>query len=108
MSCKYDSISLEDLNIHVDQICEERVTQIIYELSEAFRLPVQILTPAEVKNAAEETYLRIHPDDREDLLNLTMTELVRREITDADRDARIISDVMQNVAAQHHLATIGD
>ncbi|MGP5288038.1 hypothetical protein [Glutamicibacter arilaitensis] len=106
MSCKYDSISLEDLGIHADQIYEERVTQIIFELAEAFRLPVRVLTPAEVKEAAEETYLGIHPDDQEDLLNLTMIELARRDIVDADRDAEIITDVMQNVAVQHHLATV--
>ncbi|MGP5383303.1 hypothetical protein ACTXL8_14140 [Glutamicibacter arilaitensis] len=106
MSCKYDSISLEDLGVHTEQICEERVTQIIFELAETFRLPVRILTPAEVKEAAEETYLGIHPDDREDLLNLTMTELARRDIVDADRDAGTIADVMQDVAAQHHLATV--
>ena len=106
MSCKYDSISLGDLGIHADQICEERVTQIIFELAETFRLPVRVLTPAEVKEAAEETYLGIHPDDREDLLNLTMTELARRDIVDADRDADTIADIMQNVAAQHHLVTV--
>jgi hypothetical protein len=106
MSCKYDSISLEDLGIHAERICEERVTQIIFELAEAFRLPVRVLTSAEVKEAAEETYLGIHPDGREDLLNLTMTELARRDIVDADRDAEIITEVMQDVAAQHQLATV--
>ncbi|MGH3654823.1 hypothetical protein [Glutamicibacter sp.] len=104
MSCKYDSITLEDLGIQVDQICEERVTEIIYELAEAFRLPVQILTSEEVKEAAEETYLGIHPEHRETLLHFTMEDLAKS----GTMDANSIADTMQNVAARHQLATVED
>ncbi|MGO4298344.1 hypothetical protein [Glutamicibacter sp. MCAF14] len=106
MSCQYDSITLEHLGIHVDQICEERVTEIIYEIAEAFRLPVQVLTSDEVKEAAEETYLGIHPDHRETLLHFTMEDLAKCGIVDAEPNS--ISDIMQNVAARHQLATIED
>ncbi|WP_190265285.1 hypothetical protein [Glutamicibacter nicotianae] len=104
MSCKYDSITLEDLGIHVDQICEERVTEIIYELAEAFRLPVQILTSDEVKEAAEETYLGIHPEHRETLLHFTMEDLAKSGTVDTSS----IAEMMQNVAARHQLATVED
>ncbi|MGP5666648.1 hypothetical protein [Glutamicibacter arilaitensis] len=104
MSCKYDSITLEDLGIHVDQICEDRVTEIIYELAEAFRLPVQILTNDEVKEAAEETYLGIHPEHRETLLHFTMEDLAKSGTVDTSS----IADIMQNVAARHQLATVED
>ncbi|WP_434923266.1 hypothetical protein ACR9WD_16965 (plasmid) [Glutamicibacter sp. PAEs-4] len=104
MSCKYDSITLEDLGIHVDQICEERVTEIIYELAEAFRLPVQILTSDEVKEAAEETYLGIHPEHRETLLHFTMEDLAKSGTVDTSS----IAEIMQNVAARHQLATVED
>ena len=104
MSCKYDSITLEDLGIHVDQICEERVTEIIYELAEAFRLPVKILTSDEVKEAAEETYLGIHPEHRETLLHFTMEDLAKSGTVDTSG----IADIMQNVAARHQLATVED
>ncbi|MGP5652602.1 hypothetical protein [Glutamicibacter arilaitensis] len=104
MSCKYDSITLEDLGIHVDQICEERVTEIIYELAEAFRLPVQILTSDEVKEAAEETYLGIHSEHRETLLHFTMEDLSKSGTVDTSS----IADIMQNVAARHQLAAVED
>ncbi|MGP5524951.1 hypothetical protein ACTXM3_16965 [Glutamicibacter arilaitensis] len=104
MSCKYDSITLEDLGIHVDQICEDRVTEIIYELAEAFRLPVQILTSDEVKEAAEETYLGIHPEHRETPLHFTMEDLAKPGTVDTSS----IADIMQNVAARHQLATVED